>query len=71
MIAEEMKEYCYSFEEMRKILKLSAATLKQRIYKRSNVPPFQKAGDEYWFPKELFADWIRKRPITFEASDAG
>ncbi len=70
MIANEMREYCYGFEEMAKILKISPATLKQRIYRRRCVPPFQKEGDEYWFPKELFSDWIRSRPVVFEVGNA-
>lgn len=70
VIANEMKDYCYSFDQMAEILGICASTLKQRIYKRRMVPPFQKVDYQYWFPKDLFADWVKKQPLQFEAGNA-
>jgi hypothetical protein len=74
-VASELKEYCYSEEEMAAFLggrrgPLALATLRRRIYTKSNIPPHFKNGDDYWFPRDLYADWLRKRPITWEVKGA-
>lgn len=76
-MADEMKEYCYSFAQMQDLLAdaqgrpMARATLIRKIHIRSGCPPFvSPRRGVYWFPKDLFADWIRKLPITFGAKDA-
>lgn len=71
MIAEEMKEYCYSENEMAAILggskgALSPSTMRGRIHRKRNIPPSIKVGPDYWFPKDLYADWLRSLRPTFE-----
>lgn len=77
MAADEFHDYCYSFDEMLVLLKdaagkpMARSTLTRKIHTRTGCPPFvSPRRGVYWFPKDLFADWIRKLPITFEAKDA-
>jgi hypothetical protein len=76
MAARELEDYAYTFDQMRKFLaprageELSPETLRSRIYRRKNIPPFIKEGGEYWFPKDLYADWIRNKPATYEVTNA-
>lgn len=73
MIADEMKEYCYSFEEMQKLLAdkdgrpMASSTLMRKIHTKDKVPPsISPRRGVYFFPKDLYADWIRKLPVSFE-----
>lgn len=74
---EEFKEYCYSLEEMQELLKgadgkpMARATLIRKCHTRSGCPPFicPRRG-VYWFPKDLFADWLRKLKVRYGVKDA-
>jgi hypothetical protein len=76
MIAREMKEYCYTEDEMRGFLggsrgPLCLSTMRRRIYTKSHIPPFIKVAGDYWFPRDLYGDWLRKIRPTFEVHNAG
>lgn len=75
MIANEMKEYCYSEDEMRAFIggskgPIAPATMRRRIRNRTNCPPWIKVGPDYWFPKDLYGDWLRELKPTYEVSNA-
>lgn len=69
---DDFKSYCYAEEEVAKFLGITTATLRQRIYSGKGHPPYQcPSRGVYWFPKELFIDWAKKKlPVNFEASNA-
>lgn len=69
---KEIAEYAYTAEEVAELLGLKMSTLMLRLYRRSNCPPFQKLGRGFYvFPKELFMEWLRRQPVSFEVKDAG
>ncbi len=50
---------------------MARATLLRKIRQRDKVPPHvSPRRGVYWFPKDLYADWIRKLPATYEVSSA-
>lgn len=72
-----MSEYCYSIEEMRELLKdglgrpMARSTLLRKVRQRDGVPPHvSPRRGVFWFPKDLFADWLRKLPATYEVKGA-
>jgi len=66
---DDFAAYCYSLDEMAKILNISIPRLKHRIYTRTRVPPFQSPGrGVYWFPKESFIEWAKSLPVEQERS---
>lgn len=69
MISNVMKDYCYTMEEMAEIMKIATSTLKRRIYDRKNLPPYQKVGDEYLFPKNLFEEWVKAQPVEYQVKE--
>lgn len=73
--AAELREYCYDETEMRGFLggsrgPLEQSTMRGRIYRKKNCPPWIKVGSDYWFPKDLYADWLRQRPASYEVASA-
>jgi len=58
---DDFKSYCYGEMEMADILGITTETLRQRIYRGADHPPYQcPARGVYWFPKELFVIWAKK-----------
>lgn len=63
MTPSELREYCYSEEDMAAILggsdgPLAPSTMRGKIHRRTS-PPYIRVGSDYWFPRDLFADWLR------------
>lgn len=71
MIGEILKDDFFSLDEMAKVLRLKPETLKRRIGAGTEHPPYSKIEGEYFFPRNLFRDWARKRPIVWEVRSVG
>jgi len=71
VIAEVLKEDFFSLDEMAKTLRLKPATLKRRIGAGTEHPPYTKIEGEILFPRDMFRDWARKRPIIWEVRSVG
>jgi hypothetical protein len=68
---DEFKKNYYSEAEIAEILGLELSTMRSRITRRSNCPPFwsPKRG-LYYFPKGEFIDWCRAQGLTYEVQSA-
>ncbi len=70
-LAVEIEKNYFTEEQILSILKIKKTTLRDRIYNGTEHPPYMELGRGYrLFPKEMFIEWIRTRPITWEVKRA-
>lgn len=71
MVSETLREDFYSEHEMAQILNIKLRTLRLRIGTGTEHPPYIEIGRERLFPKDLFREWARKRPLVYEVKSVG
>lgn len=60
-----------TLDEVCGILKIKPKTLRARLGTGTEHPPYVEIRrGVYMFPKNLFLDWIGKRPIVWEVKSA-
>ena len=66
-------EHYLSEDEVAKIMRLRGGvkTLKRRRAQGVEHPPYITVGNEIYYPKPLFLDWMNQRPIVWEVKRAG
>jgi predicted DNA-binding transcriptional regulator AlpA len=69
---EFLKQNYLTMDEVATILKLrnGAKTLRSRISRGTEHPPYVEIGNAFYFPKSEFLAWAEKRPIVWEVKSA-
>lgn len=53
-------------DEVCSILKIKKSTLNHRRYTGTEHPPYHEIGRNRLYPKDMFIEWINKRPVISE-----
>lgn len=67
-----LRDHYLSEDEAAKLMRLrgGAKTLKRRRATGTEHPPYIEVGDEIYYPKALFLDWMNQRPVIWEVKRA-
>ena len=66
MIGDEF----FTEDQICEILGIKLSTLKARRYCGTDHPPYQEIGTKRYYPKRMFFEWARKRPVIWEVKGA-
>lgn len=67
-----LREHYLDETETAQIMRLKggAKTLRRRCAQGVEHPPYIEVGNERFWPKNLFLDWMSQRPVIWEAKRA-